>query len=159
MRKATLARHFVTLWERPTGRKRESAGDCFAPVWMNCPPYTTKGVSPYPSDTFRKGCRKSLFWRWTVRGSLHLPTLQGRMFLLYRWYSLLCTGGQVFTAGYHLIPNALYAAGLHKHAGSLPFSQGKGKRMCFTLIFLPIVWYRLIYVRCIASHFDSRVLG
>lgn len=124
---------------------------------MNCPSCTTKGVSPYPSDTFRKGCRKSLFWWWIVGGSLHLPALQGRMFLLYGWYSLLCTGGQVFTAGYHLIPNALYAAGLHKHAGSLPFSQGKGKPTCFTSIFLLIVWYRLISAGCIASHFDSQL--
>lgn len=158
MRKTALASCFITSWERPTGRERNSAEDCFAPVWMNSPSCPTKGVYPYPSGTFRKGCRKWLFWKWIVRGSLHLPTLQGRMFWLYRWYSLLCTGGQVFTAGYHLIPNSLYAAGFHKHACGLPFSEGKGKKTCFTLIFLIIVWYRLIYVRCIASHFDSQFL-
>lgn len=109
--------YFVSYWER-AGGKGSSRGV------MNSPSHRTKGVSPCSSAASRKGCRKSLFWWWIVRWSLHLPTLQRRMFFLHRRYSLLCTGGQVFTAGYHLLPNALYAAGFHQHAGGLPFPQG-----------------------------------
>lgn len=125
---------------------------------MNSPSPTAKGVSLPSSDTFRKGCRKSLFWWWIVRGSLHLPALQRRVFFLHRWYSLLCTGGQVFTAGYHLLPNALYAAGFHQHAGGLPFPQGKGKPAGFTWVFLLTVCHTLVCLGSVASHFEGQFL-
>lgn len=153
-RKAALAKLFCNLL-REKRRERKPSRD----LVMNSPSRTTEGVSPLSSDTFRKGFRKSLFWWRIVRRSLHLPTLQRRMFFLHRWYSLLCTGGQVFTAGHHLLPNALYAAGFHKHAGGLPLPQGKGnKPTCFALMFLLTGWYTLLYPGGRASHSEGQFL-